>query len=180
MLAETKEGDNTMFTSTLKQAATKALLGAALLGGSTTFLAPPAGAQTPAVRQFVLSRPAQQGLYRILRNATPYERRLVWDALLKIGPERAEEQLAQLNGMSAYELQIRSEVYSSILQVLPPRYHQRFVNGLFEASPEEEQFAAQLINAKAQAMNAPGTAGPSNTDYLTAQRLNRIWTWLQH
>lgn len=160
--------------------ATKALLGAALLGVTMAFAAPPASAQVPAAHQFVLSRGAHQTLYRILRNATPYERRLVWNALLKIGPERAEEQLAQLNGISAYELQIMGEVYASILQVLPTGYHQLFVNGLFQASPDEEQFAAKLINAKAQAMNAPGTTGPSNTDFLTAQRLNRILTWLRH
>jgi hypothetical protein len=166
-----------MFMSIFKQAVTKAMVGVALLGAGVTSVAPPASAQTPAARQFVLSYTAQWNLYRILRNSTPYGRQLVWNALLKIGPQRAEAQLAELNGMSDYNLQIMGEVYRSILQALPAAYHQRFVNGLFQASPEEELFATQLINAKAQAISAPGTTGPSNADFLFAQRWNRMLTY---
>lgn len=134
-----------MFSSILKQAAAHTLLGAVLLGGSMTFAAARAGAQTAAARQFVLSRGAQQVLSNILTNATPYGRQLVWNALLKIGPERAELQLNQLSGVSPYDMQARLQIIASILQMLPAQYHQAFVNGLFQASPEEEQMAVQIL-----------------------------------
>jgi hypothetical protein len=165
-----------MFRSIFARIARKAMVGEVILGVGMTFVVSSAAAQIGGTRQVVLSPNTQLVLNRILGSTTPYGRQLVWNALAKIGPERAESQLAPLIAVSPAELQARLYVIGLIMQNLPAGYHQAFMNGLFQASQEEEQLANQIINQFAQSLNAQG-GGPSNADWLYAQRWSRMLTW---
>ena len=163
-----------MLTSIIRWTAKKALLAAVLCAAGMTFVASPASAQARTAREFVLSPGSQRVLYVIIRSSSPYGQRLVRNALRKIGPQHAEAQLAPLRVVPLNELQMRMQVLGWIMQMVPTEYHQTFVNGLFQATPEETQFADRIINGVAQNLNAQ--SGPSNEDFLYAQRMNRLMT----
>lgn len=163
-----------MLTSILRRSTKNALLAVAFFGATMTLVASSATAQACAARQFVLSPGSQRVLDVIMRGSSPYGQRLVCNALQKIGPERAEAQLAPLSVVPLNELQMRMQVLGWIMQTVPTEYHQTFVNGLFQATPEETQYADRIINGVAQNLNAQG--GPSNEDFLYAQRMNRLMT----
>lgn len=166
-----------MLTAILRQTAKKALLAAVLCGAGMTLVVSSASAQTRAARQFPLSPRARWVLDNIMLNSSQYGQQLVWNALLRIGPERAEAQLAPLSAVPPNQLQMQMQVIGWIMQTaVPPQYYQTFVNGLFQASAEEEQYANRVINGVAQSLNAQG--GPSNEDYLHAQRMGRLMTWM--
>lgn len=134
-----------MLTSILRWTVRNAVLGVAFFGASMTLVASSASAQARAARQFVLSPGSQRVLNVIMRSSSPHGQQLVWNALRKIGPQRADYQLGLLSNESPYEIQARLQIFGSVLQRLPAQLHQPFVNGLFQASPEEERMAIQVL-----------------------------------
>ena len=75
----------------------------------------------------------------MLAGVPPYEQQIILNAIWALGP-RAEMQLAQVRATPpAVGAVIRQQV-AQILQVLPAQYHQTFINGLFQVSPEDVQF----------------------------------------
>ncbi len=135
-----------MLTSRLKPQTHGLLLVTALvlwrlIGGVSTV-----AAQLPNLRSRTLSPAAQQMLAATLAGISPYEQRLVLNAILALSPERAEQQLFQWMATPLATRAAVGQVVTGILRALPPQYHQAFVNGLFEVSAREAQFVAQVVN----------------------------------
>lgn len=136
-----------MLASSLKQHARVMLMGTALAGcGLVAGVESVSAVQLPITRRPALSPAAQQTLGAILAGAPPYEQRLVLNAVQALGPERAETQLTQFRAWPAAWREALGQFTVQILQVLPPQYHQTFIDGLFEVSAAEAQFAMQVAN----------------------------------
>src|SRR2546426_11939428 len=130
-----ERGDKTMLQSTLKSR-TLLWLGTALACG--TLIISPIRAEAQGYQR-ALSPAARQTLGAMLAGVPRYEQQLILNAIWALGP-RAEMQLAQVRATPpAVGAVIRQQV-AQILQVLPAQYHQTFINGLFEVSPEDVQF----------------------------------------
>jgi hypothetical protein len=127
------------------------LLGTALLVGTFSVLAAPADAQMQPMRTQALSPGARQTLVAILQGFPANDRQLVLNAIWQLGPERAEAQLAQIRAMPAPTVQALGTMVLQALQALPTQYHPAFINGLFEVSPMETQFANQVLTQIGQA-----------------------------
>jgi len=124
-----------MLQSTLKSR-TLLWLGTALACG--TLIISPIRAEAQGYQR-ALSPAARQTLGDMLAGVPPYEQQLILNAIWALGP-RAEMQLAQVRATPpAVGAVIRQQV-AQILQVLPAQYHQTFINGLFQVSPEDVQF----------------------------------------
>src|SRR2546426_3196749 len=91
-----------------------------------------------------LSPPAQQALIAMLNGAPPYERGLIINALRALGPRRAEMELRQISAIPPAVQQAMGQLVTQILQRLPQPYHQTFINGVFDVSPQETQFVQQV------------------------------------
>jgi len=124
-----------MLQSTLKSR-TMLWLGTALACGAL-IISPSRG--EAQVYQRALSPAARQTLGAMLAGVPPQQQQLILNAIWALGP-RAEMQLAQVRATPpAVGAVIRQQV-AQILQVLPAQYHQTFINGLFQVSPEDVQF----------------------------------------
>jgi hypothetical protein len=139
-----------MFNSSFQQTMRTMLLKAALAACVLTISLQSASGQVQAARRGSLSPSAQQMLSTILRGLPPSAQPLVIHALRTIGPQRAEAQLAQARAMGTDTLREVGNMVVMALQGLPSQYHQAFVDGLFQVSPAEEQFASQVLNQIAQ------------------------------
>jgi hypothetical protein len=103
-------------------------------------------AQTRTVPLYVLSPQGQQTLRSILIGLPPYAQRLVLIAIQSLPPAQAEAELARVRNMPPQYLQRVGQGFLYALQVLPPAYHQTFVDGMFDVSPAESQFTAQVFD----------------------------------
>ncbi len=139
-----------MFKSIFKQQTLKMLLHAALVGSVISISAQSASAQIQTTRRSALSPAGQQMLSLILRGLPPQARLLALNALRKIGPQRAEEQLAKARAMGPETLKAVGDLVVTALQGLPPQQHQAFIDGLFQVTPAEEQFTGQILNQVGQ------------------------------
>ena len=98
----------------------------------------------PAAAQF--SPAAQQALATMLNGAPAYQQRLVLNAIRALGPQRAEMELRQFNAFPPATRAAVGQLVAQILQALPQQYHQMFIDGLFEVSPQETHFVAQVVD----------------------------------
>lgn len=145
-----------MLKAMLRRKAIPMLMGLALAGGTFTLAGRPAQAQVQPIRLDAFSPVAQQALRLMLSGLPTYGQQLVLNAIRALGPQRAEAQLSQLMAMPPPSLQAFGRVLMQILQVLPPQYHQAFVDGLFHVSPAEGQFATQVVYQIVWGRNAIG------------------------
>jgi hypothetical protein len=150
-----------MFRAIFTRPVMTMILGSALVGGTLTLTAAPAKAQAGIA---ALSPSSKQVLIAMLRGAPPHMQQLIVNAMQALGPERAEAQLAQVKAMPPQTLQLTGQLVIRILQILPRQYHQAFVNGLFQVTPAEEQYATQLMTqaVTAQAAASAGIAIPNS------------------
>jgi len=118
----------------------------------------------PAAAQF--SPPARQALVAMLNGAPPYERRLVLNAIRALGPERAEMELRQFSLTPPAAREAVGQLVTRILQGLPQQYHQMFIDGLFDVSPQETRFVAEV----AEYINAQVARDRSATDMINHYR----------
>jgi hypothetical protein len=164
-----------MFSSSFRQHILKALLGVALVAGSFSFVAPAkAVAQARVVPVYVLSPQGQQTLRYILTGLPPYVQGLVLNAFQSLPPAQAEAELAQVRSMSPEYLQRVGQGFLFALQVLPPAYHQAFVDGMFDVSPAESQFTAQVFEQIARNTGSGrGGIGPSDDVIKEMIRIKR-------
>ena len=124
-----------MLQSTLKSR-TLLWLGTALACG--TLIISPIRAEAQGYQR-ALSPAARQTLGAMLAGVPPYEQQLILNAIWALGP-RAEMQLAQARATPPAVGAVVRQQAAQILRVLPAQYHQAFINGLFEVSPEDVQF----------------------------------------
>ena len=124
-----------MLQSTLKSR-TLLWLGTALACGALIASPIPAEGQ---MYQRTLSPAARQTLGAMLAGVPPQEQQLILNAIWALGP-RAEMQLAQVRATPPAVGAVVRRQAAQILRVLPAQYHQAFINGLFQVSPEDEQF----------------------------------------
>ena len=124
-----------MLQSTLKSR-TLLWLGTALACG--TLIISPIRAEAQGY-QLALSPAARQTLGAMLAGVAPQQRQLILNAIWALGP-RAEMQLAQVRATPPAVGAVVRRQAAQILRVLPAQYHQAFINGLFQVSPEDEQF----------------------------------------
>ena len=124
-----------MLQSTLKSR-TLLWLGTALACG--TLIISPIRAEAQGYQR-ALSPAARQTLGAMLAGVPPQQRQLILNAIWALGP-RAEMQLAQVRATPPAVGAVVRRQAAQILRVLPAQYHQAFINGLFQVSPEDEQF----------------------------------------
>lgn len=118
----------------------------------------------PAAAQF--SPSARQALVAMLNGAPPYERQLILNAIRALGPERAEMELRQFSLTPPAAREAVGQLVTRILQGLPQQYHQMFIDGLFDVSPQETQFVAQV----AEYINSQVASDRSATDMINRYR----------
>lgn len=151
-------------------------------GGDAVPVVPPEMAQAPmagpfalsniaqpvraiaAPHRLVLSPSAQQSAKRVLSALPPVAQQLWWKSIQALEPGRAEAYFSYQNTKPFGYLQAECRMVSSLLQTLPAQYQQTFMNGIVGVTPEEESFAAQVMNlqikqnANASAVFAQGQA----------------------
>src|SRR2546425_4871422 len=134
-----ERGDKTMLQSTLKSR-TMLWLGTAMACGA--LIISPIRAEAQGY-QPALSPAARQTLGAMLAGVPPQEQQLILNAIWALGP-RAEMQLAQVRATPPAVGAVVHRQAAQILRVLPAQYHQAFINGLFEVSPQDVQFKNQV------------------------------------
>jgi hypothetical protein len=77
-----------MFRTIFDQMTAKVLLVTGLLMGAVAIETVPASGQMDSRGQFALT-PAQQAAYSLATGLSPYERQLLANAVMKLGPQRA-------------------------------------------------------------------------------------------
>jgi len=174
-----------MFASILKKSVTTVVLGAAVFANALTICAKPGQAQAYGPRQFPLSIQAKQALNGLATGLSPYEQRLLVNAVLALGPQRANAELtelAQLNAaMPGFLSLVGPAIITPSLQRIPAQYHQAFVNGLFSVSPAAERYAIIVVSQvmgvghsmggmdTGNSTGAIDTGGLTDRDWLHAQ-----------
>jgi hypothetical protein len=134
-----------MRTSSLKKGTLAVVWGIGLAGGTLGMGANTAEAQTQAVSQSTLSPGAQRVLRTILSVVPADAERLMLQTVAALGPERAEARLSALQALPPAALQTIGRNMVGILGVLQPQYRQAFVNGVFQVSVAEVQFASGVV-----------------------------------
>jgi hypothetical protein len=135
-----------MRTSSLKKGTLAVVWGISLAGGTLGMGANTAEAQTQAVSQSPLSPGAQRVLRTILGVVPADAERLMLQTVAALGPERAEARLSALQALPPAALQTIGRNMVGILGLLQPQYRQAFVNGLFQVSVPEVQFASGVVD----------------------------------
>jgi len=152
-----------MFRTIFNQTTAKALLVTGLLVGTMAVRTVPASGQMASPGQFALT-PAQQAAYSLATGLSPYERQLLANAVMKLGPQRANvefTELAQLNvAMPGFLSLVGQRIITPSLQTIPAQYHQLFIDGLLSVTPAEEQFAKQVMSRLGQGAQVPMHADP--------------------
>lgn len=159
-----------MLTSRLKPRTLVLLFGITLASWGLVSGVSPVVAQLANPRSRTLSPAAQQMLSAVLAGISPYEQRLVQNAVLALSPERAEQQLFQWMATPAATRAAAGQLVTQILQALPPQYHQAFIDGLFEVSAPEAQFVAQVVNYIQLQVARQGDATRMISDWGTRMR----------
>jgi hypothetical protein len=129
-----------------------------------------AAAQGQAISEIALSPGSQRVLRTILDAVPPDAERLMRQAISALGADRAEARLSALQSLPPAALQTIGRNTVGILGLLQPQYRQAFVNGLFQVSVPEVQFASRVVYqvtmaqraaaAQAAAAAAPAAAVP--------------------
>lgn len=144
-----------MFATFFKQTTAKAFLVISFLVGTMAVGTFPAAAQVGAPQQLTFT-PAQRAAYALATGLSPYEQKLLANAMMKLGPQRANvefAELAQLNAVApGFLLLLGPRVITPSLQSIPAQYHQLFMDGLFSVTPTEEQYAKQVLWRLTQAL----------------------------
>ena len=161
-----------MRTSSLKRGTLAVVWGIGLAGGTLGMGAQTVGAQTQAVSQSTLSPGAQRVLRTILSVVPADAERLILQTVAALGPERAEARLSALQALPPAALQTIGRNLVGILGLLQPQYRQAFVNGLFQVSVPEVQFASGVVyqvTAAQRTMAAEAAAGQAQAAQAPAQ-----------
>lgn len=142
-----------------KQTAVKGLLVVGLLAGAMAVGTVPAVGQMRTPGQFTFTS-AQQALYTLATGLSPYEQRLVVNALVRLGPQRANAELtelAQMNLVIPGSLSlVGPRIITPALQTVPTQYHQLFIDGLLSVTPTEEHYAVQVLSRLVQVRQMQG------------------------
>jgi hypothetical protein len=82
---------------------------------------------------------------------TPHEVEVrIITALQALPPDHAKQVVTKFESLTADAQHMVVERLRRILQLLPPAFHQPFINGLLDVSPREAQFAAKVLRVMAQ------------------------------
>ncbi len=144
-----------MRTSSLKRQIQAVLCGTIVAGSALSLGTTRAQAvQAQPVSDVRLSPGAQRVLQGLTAELPAYGRQLVHNAIAAVGPQRAEALLLPYQAAPPGWLENAGRNIAGMLQLLPPQEHQAFVNGLFQVSAPEVQFANQAIYQVAARMAA--------------------------
>jgi hypothetical protein len=167
-----------MFKARFTQEKLNKLVATVLIASVLSACSTSAVAQTIRAHALALSPASRQMLAAILGGLPPTAQPLVLNALRRIGPQRAEAQLAQARAMPPQTLAVIGQLVTQTLAILPLQSQQALIDGLFEVSPAEEQFAGQVLtqiaqtrirmNAGAARVFAQGQAAKRQTDDATS------------
>jgi hypothetical protein len=108
-------------------------LAAVLVASGFAFRAQPAGAQVQITRAGGLSPQAQQMIKAILQGLPPQDSSSCYAAFSS-------------QNRASRDLRLHKEMVITGLESLPVQCHGAFIDGLFQVSPAEEQFARQVLN----------------------------------
>ncbi len=134
-----------MRTSSLKRQIQAMLCGTIVAGSALTLGATRAEAvQAQAVGEVRLSAGSQRVLQGLMAELPAYAQQLVRNAVAALGP-RVEAVLSQYQAVPPDWLATASRNIAGMLALVSPQYHQTLVNGLFQVSAPEVQFANQAI-----------------------------------
>ena len=135
-----------MRTSSFRRQIQAVVWGAMVAGSALSLGANRAEAvQAQAISDVNLSPAARRVLQALLAEVPTYGQQLVRNAMVALGPQRAEAVLLPLQAAPPGWLETAGRNLTGLLGLLPPQYHQTFVNGLFQVSAPEVQFANQTI-----------------------------------
>jgi hypothetical protein len=162
-----------MRTPSLKKGTLTLVWGIGLAGCTLGMGATPSEAQTQAVVERALSPGAQRVLRTILGVIPADAERLMRQTVSALGPERAEARLSSLQALPPAALQTIGRNMVGILGLLQPQYRQAFVNGLFQVSVPEVQFASTVVYQVAavqRTMAAQAAAAPTPAQVMPPQQ----------
>jgi len=147
-----------MRTSSLKRQIKAVLCGTIVAGSALSLGAIRADAvQAQVVGDARLSPGAQRVLQGLMAELPAYGQQLVQNAVAALGSQRAEALLLPYQAAPPGWLENASRYIAGMLGQIQPQYHQTFVNGLFQVSVPEVQFANQAIYQVAARMTAVST-----------------------
>jgi hypothetical protein len=150
-----------MRTPSLKKGTLALVWGIGLAACALELGATPSEAQTQTAVERALSPGAQRVLRTILGVIPADAERLMRQTVSALGPERAEARLSSLQALPPAAVQTIGRNMVGILGLLQPQYRQAFVNGLFQVSVPEVQFASTVVyqvTAAQRTMAAQATA----------------------